>query len=322
MFGRNHRGRPMANSRWMGKVNRLTASVVVSAFAAVGFAPAAAATPSPSPALSAILIAPTGAYQESQTAQEDGPMTPADYAGTDSLVLDELKRDGYVQGYVRTWIGQDNKHAVVEEVVAFGGHRDASKWMNTVRSRTSSQYLVRPLTADGVDTYFGAHFADPSKPVYLDDGVFLKGNDFFEVRAVSQADDLGDLATAQAKRQFDAAPAYSISPNQWPENASHSSLNLTAYVVPLAIGGGTVLVVLILVALVVVVVLTRRRPTPVAAVVTPAADGPLMSVDGRYWWDGGAWRDATKEVPPDGMRSAEGYYWWDSRAWRPMPPAS
>ena len=313
----------MANSRWMGKVNRLTASVVVSVIAAAGLAPAAAAaTPSPSPALSAMLVAPTGAYQESQSAQEDGPMTAADYAGTDSLVLDELKRDGYVDGYLRTWVTQDRKQAIVEEVIAFGGRRDAAKWLTTFKGRSDSQYMVRPITADGVDSYFGAHYAEPSQPLYFDIGVFLKGNDFFTVTAFSQADNLGDLATTQARRQFDAAPAYSISPNQWPENASHSSLNLTAYAVPLAIGGGTVLVVLILVALVVVVVLTRRRPTPVAAVVTPAADGPLMSEDGRYWWDGQAWRDATKEVPPDAMRSADGYYWWDSRAWRPMPPAS
>jgi hypothetical protein len=307
----------------MGKVNRLTVSVVVAAIAAVGFAPAAAAvaTPSPSPALSTILVAPTGAYQESQSAQEDGPVTASDYAGSDSLVIDELKRDGFVQAYRRTWIAQDNKHAVVEEVVAFGGHREAAKWMDTVKSRSSTQYLVRPITAAGVDTYFGAHFADPSRPVYLDDGVFLKGNDFFEVRAVSQADDLGDLATAQAKRQFDAAPAYSISPNQWPENASRSSFSLPAYAMPVAIGGSAVLIALLLAALAVVLVIARRRPIPAAAVAPAAAEGPLMSADGRYWWDGHAWRDTAKEVPPDAMRSADGYYWWDSRTWRPVPPA-
>ena len=307
----------------MGKVNRLTASVVVSAIAAVGFAPgAAAATPSPSVDLSTMLIAPTGAYQESQSARQSGPMTAADYAGTDSLVLDELKRDGYVQGYVRTWVAPDRKHVVVEEVIAFGGHRDAVNWLTTFKGRSASQYLVRPITADGVDTYFGAHYAEPSQPLYFDLGVFLKGNDFFGVTALSEADDLGDLETTQARRQFDAAPAYSISPNQWPENASRSSFTLTAYAVPLAIGGSAVLVALVLMALMVVVVLARRRPTPVASVAPAAAEGPLMSEDGRYWWDGQAWHDATKAVPPDAMRSADGYYWWDSRTWRPMPPAS
>jgi hypothetical protein len=311
----------MANSRWMGKVSRLTASVLVSAIAAVGFAPAAAAaTPSPYPSLSAMLIAPTGPYSESTSSQEDGPMTAADYAGSDSLVLDELKRDGYIQGYVRTWLAQDRKQAIIEEVIAFGGRRDAGQWLNTFKGRSASQYMVRPITADGVDTYFGAHYAQPLQHLYFDLGVFVKGNDFFTVTAFSQADDLGDLETTQAKRQFDAAPAYSISPNQWPENASRSSFSLTRYAVPLAIGGGAVLVVLLLATLMVVVVLTRRRPAPVAAVAPAATEGPLMSEDGRYWWDGQAWRDATKEVPPDAMRSADGYYWWDSRTWRPMPP--
>ena len=313
----------MANSRWMGKVSRLTASAVVLAIAAVAFAPGAVAvTPSPSPALSTMLIAPTGSYAESPNPQEDGPFTAADYAGTDSLVLAELQRDGFVQGYNRTWIDQAHKHVVTEGVMAFGGHRAANSWLGTFKSMSTTQYLVRPISVDGIDTYFGGHYADPSKPLYLDQGVFLKGNDFFAVSALSQADDLGDLATAQARRQFDAAPAYSISPNQWPENASHNSFSLSAYTLPLAIGGGTLLVVLLLVILMVVVVLARRRPTLVAAVAPAAAAGPLMSEDGRYWWDGQAWRDATKEVPPDAMRSGDGYYWWDSRTWRPMPPAS
>ena len=311
----------MANSRWMGKVIRLTGSVIVSAIAAFAFAPTAAAAPSPTPSLSTMLIAPTGSYAESQNPQEDGPLSAADYAGADSLALAELQRDGWVQGYVRTWVAANGKQAVRELVIAFRGHRDAASWLSTFKSRSNSQYMVRPITADGVDSYVGAHFADPSQPLYLDQGAFLKGNDFFTVSALSVADDLGDLSTTQAKRQFDAAPAYSISPNQWPENASHNSFSLTAYAVPLAIGSGAVLVVLLLAALAVVIVLARGRPTPVAAIAPAAAEGPLMSEDGHYWWDGQAWRDATKEVPPDALRSADGYYWWDSRTWRPMPPA-
>lgn len=312
----------MANSRWMGNVSRLTASPALAAVVLVAFAaPATAASPSPSPALSTVLIAPGGSYAESTNPQDDGPLDPATYAGSDSLLLAELQRDHWVQGYVRTWT--DQKHLVVEEIVAFDGHRDAVKWLATFKSESTSQYLVRPLTADGVDSYFGGHYANPSKPLYLDEGVFLKGNDFFSVSAFSQADDLGDVATTQAKRQFDAAPAYSISPNQWPENAGRSSLNLSAVVLPLAIGGGAFLVLLVVGALVVVVVATRRRPPQlVAAPATAAAEGPLMSQDGRYWWDGQAWRDAAKEAPPDALRSADGYYWWDSRTWRPLPPPS
>src|SRR5690348_78914 len=327
MFGGRNRLRPVPNSHWMRKVTRLTASLAATAVAALASASVgSAAQPTPSPALSSVLIAPTGTYAESQNPQDDGPVTADDYANSDSLILDELKKDHWVQGYARTWVAQDQKHLVVEEVVAFGGHRDAVNWMTTFKSMSASQYLVRPITADGVDTFFGNHYAEPSRPLYLDQGAFLKGNDFFTVSALSQADDLGDVATKQAKRQFDAAPAYSIAPNQWPENAKSNSFNFSAAVMPVAIGGGVVLVVLILAALVVVVVVTRRRPLQPALATAggapAAAEGPLMSEDGRYWWDGQAWRDATKEVPPDALRSGDGYYWWDSRTWRPMPPAN
>ena len=249
-------------------------------------------------------------------------MTAADYAGTDSSVLDELQRDGFIQGYARSWLAANSKNVIVEEVIAFGGHRDANSWMNTFKEKSASQYLMHPISADGVDSYYGGHYVDASQPLYLDQGAFLKGNDFFIVTALSKADDLGNLATAQAKRQFDAAPAYSIAPNQWPENVSHNQLNLSALAMPLAIGGGVVIIALVLAAVVVVVVLSRRRPAAFAAVAPAAADGPLMSEDGRYWWDGQLWRDAAKEAPADAMRSADGYYWWDSRTWRPVPPSS
>ena len=308
----------------MGRVSRLTASTALATAAAIALAPlATAASPAPSPALSTVLIAPNGSYTEQQDPTEDGPVTAQDYAASDSLVLAELQRDHWVQGYARTWVTADGKHGVTEVVVAFGGHRDAVSWLNTFKSRSASQFMVRPITADGVDTYVGAHYANPSQPLYLDLGAFAKGNDFFTVSALSKADDLGDLATTQAKRQFDAAPAYSIAPNQWPENAGRSSFNFSPAVLPLAIGGSAFLVISIVGALVVVVVASRRRPPQlVSAPAIAAPGGLLMSQDGRYWWDGQAWRDAEKEAPPDALRSSDGYYWWDSRTWRPLPPPS
>lgn len=44
-----------------------------------------------------------------------------------------------------------------------------------------------------------------------------------------------------------------------------------------------------------------------------------MSPDGRFWWDGAAWRDASTSVPPTAARSADGAYWWDGSAWRATP---
>lgn len=311
----------------MRTVHRLTASLAITVVAALASASEAAAaqpTPTPTPSLSTMLIAPTGTFTESQTASQDGPMTATDYAGSNSLALAELQRDRYVDGYIRSWIAASGQQDIVEEVVAFSGRREAVSWLSTFKSLSASQYLVHPITADGVDAYYGNHYADPTQPLYLDSGAFLKGNDFFVVAAESKADDLGDLATTQAKRQYEAAPAYSIAPNQWPENAGKTSLTLSALEMPLAIGGGAFLVILVLAGLAVAVVVTRGRPTQIAALApaTAAPAGPLMSQDGRYWWDGQAWRDATKEAPPDAMRSGDGYYWWDSRSWRPVPPAS
>jgi len=49
------------------------------------------------------------------------------------------------------------------------------------------------------------------------------------------------------------------------------------------------------------------NPTPPTSQVSP---------DGRYWWDGVAWRDTMTSVPPTAPRSADGAYWWDGSTWR------
>jgi hypothetical protein len=55
--------------------------------------------------------------------------------------------------------------------------------------------------------------------------------------------------------------------------------------------------------------------TPIAA----PAGGPTLSPDGRYWWDGTAWRDTGFSVPPSAPRSEDGHYWWDGARWRSVP---
>ena len=281
----------------------------------------AAASPTPSPSLQTVLVGPTRSeFVEAPSGQHDGPMSAAEYAGNDSTTLTELQHDGYVVGFVRTWIDESRKHVLVEAVVAFGGRRDAAKWLASVKAHTDDQFYVHPISVDGVDSYFGRHYADPTQPAYTDLGVFLKGNDFFFVGVSSKADDLGDVAAAQTKKQYDAAPPYSIAPSQWPENGSHSMLSLGSAALPIAVGAASVLVVGILAMVLATILLARRRPR--TAAVSAATAGALqMSDDGRYWWDGQSWRDASREVPPGAMRSTDGYYWWDSRTWRPVPPA-
>ncbi|TMD15866.1 MAG: hypothetical protein E6I96_06120 [Chloroflexi bacterium] len=97
-------------------------------------------------------------------------------------------------------------------------------------------------------------------------------------------------------------------------------LSLGSAALPIAVGAASVLVVGILAMVLATILLARRRPR--TAAVSAATAGALqMSDDGRYWWDGQSWRDASREVPPGAMRSTDGYYWWDSRTWRPVPPA-
>jgi len=43
-----------------------------------------------------------------------------------------------------------------------------------------------------------------------------------------------------------------------------------------------------------------------------------ISPDGRYWWDGIAWRDTDASVPPFATRSDDGQFWWDGTRWRAL----
>lgn len=45
----------------------------------------------------------------------------------------------------------------------------------------------------------------------------------------------------------------------------------------------------------------------------------IWSDDRSWWWDGTAWRDADREIPPTATLSADSQYWWDGRNWRAMP---
>src|SRR5439155_2054158 len=110
-----------------------------------------------------------------------------------------------------------------------------------------------PDSISGIDPYYGGHFkyASSSSPTVGDVFSFVKGNDVFIVGFISAKDDVLNLASTQAKTQYDSAPKETIPSSQWPENASSA-------------GGFPVLAVgivglLIVLAVVAVVAMTMRR---------------------------------------------------------------
>ena len=303
-------------------------TLAAAAMAAVLAAHMAAASPSPSPSLDTILAEPqaSDAVPESQFVPAlQGKFEPVDllafWAPTKpSQWLATLENDGFVAGYGRSWAQRSSNHFLLEAVVAFRGAAGAVRWLPEARSLDQNgQYFNRSFSVTGIDPQFGDHFVNPTAPAYADMVAFVKGNDFFIVYMLSLKDDLVDTVARQARQQFDIAPAGTIPPSQWPENAANTPATtpLTANATAAILFGaaGAVVVVLVAVALV-LVVRGGRKPAP-----NPAAAAIQMSPDGSYWWDGMAWRDASLSAPPGAQRSADGHYWWDGTKWRTAPTA-
>jgi hypothetical protein len=220
-----------------------------------------------------------------------------------------LERDGFVDGYARTWTQKAARHVLIEYVMAFGGSDGAKRWLKSaeVADKADPNYL-HALTLTGIDTYYGAHFFYASSKAYGDGFAFVKGNDFFTLIFVSAADDLGTAAADQAKLQFTSAPAFTIQPAQQTpaESAAFDAGKLFGDAVFVALIIGVILFAFAMIRR------SRRRPAVAGSAVQ-------LSADGRYWWDGQAWKDSEQEVPATAQRSADGQLWWDGRTWRPVP---
>jgi hypothetical protein len=305
------------------------------------------AAPTPSPGLDTILLKPPGAgYKEEPKTTPgilEGPFDAAKYAqataATDAgPTTQALARAGFVTGYGRTWVSAGSAHVWVEAVMAFTGARGAATWLRQSEAADKADpSYAQALTISGIGTYYGARLVDKVHKAYGDAFVFVKGNDVYLVTYVSNKNDLASIAATQTKKQFDAAPPLTIPQAQWPESKVTSSPFDALKIVGAIIAG---VLILGLIAAAAIILRSRRRPaqaipaqgshaasTP-AAVVVPAAvaapapaGGLQMSDDRRSWWDGAAWRDAEREVPPAAQRSEDGHFWWDGAAWRPMPPS-
>jgi hypothetical protein len=258
-----------------------------------------AATPTPSPALDAVLAAPPSPNYVEDSDSQGTPIGPFDagaYVGylqpeDQSATFKTLSQDGFVTGYGKSWTAQTDGRVLVEIVVAFRGGRGARKWLSTSEAVAhANEFYDGAIVVDGIGTYAGVHYANPKGPAYADVVMFVKGNDFFTVGYVSDAPNLGDDAAIQSKREFDFAPAASIAPSQWPENARMSLQPSIALAVALFAVASVVAASLVVV---LVLLVMRMRRIPPHSMAVPA--DAIRSDDGKLWWDGKEWRAA----PPD-----------------------
>ena len=280
----------------------------------------AAAAPSPSPRLETLLAdPPTSDFQEDpglmdikgtfDVHQYVQFLDPQNAQTTEST----LRSDGFVLGFSRTWVQQASNHILLEVVIAFSGREGARRWLGkSEQVDKSDTYYQKAIPINGIDTYYGAHFADPTTALYADVVSFVKGNDYFLVGLISRADDLGDVAPQQTRRQYDAAPAYTIPPSQWPESARSILAEPLRLATPIAYILGGVVVLALLALLVLLLVRRRRGPRALGA----GGVELHVSPDGLYWWDGQAWRESSRDIPPNALRSDDGHYWWDGGEWR------
>lgn len=250
-----------------------------------------AQSPSSASLSSLLAAAPPGYVEDTESAgtpvgefDEEGYLT---YLAPDdpNATAATLRSDGFVGGYGRSWTHQATGAGFAEIVVAFQGGRGARRWLTTTEDNVRQDpYYQSDIKVDGVGAYVGVRYYDPKSAVHAAVVSFVKGNDFFIVGFVSDAD-MADAAVAQSKLQYDFAAAQSIPPAEWPENARTP---------PGLISTGSAVLVLALVALVAAGLwfIVRRRVRPAAATAGFMWDGRTWrSADGKLWWDGNVWRE-------------------------------
>src|SRR5256885_12977530 len=258
----------------MCRVNGLIRTLTLVAAVALATSPlsgAAASTPSPSRSLDKVLAPPPGSdVTELTTGVLHGEFTAHDWATTNASGSDAtetektLTKDGFVDGYGKTWAQASAGHAMIEAGMAFSGGQGARKALTSLEASDKSDKSYKHAdTISGIDPYYGAHFVDTSSNTVGDLFVFVKGNDVFFVILASQKDDVLTVATTQAKAQYDAAPASTIPTGQWPENAVKPVSGSSA-----ALGIGVIAAIIVAIVAVIGFLAVRRR-----GFVTPAMVG-------------------------------------------------
>lgn len=220
----------------------------------------AAAAPTPTPALSTLLMGPPAGYAVSSSPPFNGQFDATAYAaqyGSSSLGAGlTLIQDGFVDGYGKTWAQRSTGRALIEFVIAFRGGKGAKSWLGFEETADkNSPGYKHANSISGIDSYYGVHLT-LTPTGFVDAYSFVKGNDMFGVGFVSAKDNVLPLAKSQAMSQYRAAPAETIPTASWPENApsQRPQTNFLATII-----GGVLVIVGI--GAVIRFVMVRRRST-------------------------------------------------------------
>jgi hypothetical protein len=279
----------------------------------------------PNPALATILAAPPASdYAELPSSQLNGSFGARDWAnlsGDSSTAIETeatLNRDGFVDGFGKAWQQSSAlaspPHGLVEAVMAFTGGRGANSALTSMEASDKSDSGYRNAdTVSGISRYYGAHFVRPSSQGVEDLFAFVKGNDLFAIAFFSSRDDVLADATRQIEAQYNSAPGSTIPRSEWPENANPVTS------LPVALFTAGIGLIVVVVGVLALVLLRRRSPAPTIYASFAPPLSTQLSPDGKFWWDGAKWQDATLSVPPGAQVSSDGAYWWDGKAWRAMP---
>lgn len=290
----------------------------------MAFAPAAALadrSPTLNPSLQTVLAPPPDTYKTNVSSRLVGNFTASTYAGSwgsDATVgLNDLQLDGFVAGYGLTRAEPASGRILAEFVIAFMGQRGAQRFLASDKAENlaSPHYQHADPAAGLGQSFFGAHEAQTSPPLITDGFEFVKGNDMFGVWLFAAKDDsLLAHAQAQARAQYDAAPAETIPSADWPENVAASTSNQGF---SLGSGPGVYMVLAVIAVLLAIgAFLWMRRGE-----LQPEKPKVIqqMTADGQYWFNGTYWIATSEMAPPWAQRSKDGAFWWDGRAWQAVP---